>query len=221
MTNTKSSQNTVNKDINTIDIPVHSTATLAKASLVACVIAAIVLITAILPAEYNIDPTGIGQSMGLTQIAEAAEMSDENQVNGSETVLAFEQPNLAVGKEIADAPSIAQIAQARKTAGVRSDTVKIDIPAGKGLEYKLIMDEFVHLEYQWSTSGEPLYFDFHGEPKGDKTGYFESFSITTSNEVKGSLTTPFAGSHGWYWKNTTNTPITVTLSTKGDYTIKG
>jgi hypothetical protein len=104
---------------------------------------------------------------------------------------------------------------------VRSDIVTIDIPAGKGLEYKLLMDAFVHLEYEWNTDGEPLYFDFHGEPKGDKTGYFESFSITTADKMKGSLTTPFAGSHGWYWKNKTDSVITVTLSTKGDYAIKG
>ncbi|QFU25425.1 hypothetical protein FS418_21885 [Shewanella sp. YLB-09] len=204
-----------------MDIPVHSTATLTKASLAATVIAAIVLTTAILPAEYNIDPTGIGKALGLTQIAEAANGTPTAPVSGSETVLAFEQLEPAATKEIANAPSVAEIEQARKTAGVRSDTVKIDIPAGKGLEYKLIMDEFVHLEYEWSTSGEELYFDFHGEPKGDSTGYFESFSITTSNKMKGSLTTPFAGSHGWYWKNRTDVPITVTLSTKGDYTIKG
>nr|WP_083699924.1 hypothetical protein [Shewanella sp. UCD-KL12] len=221
--NQTSQKETVTSAVNTIDIPVHSTATLAKASLVAAVIAAVVLTTAILPAEYNIDPTGIGKALGLTQIAEAASTAPatETSTSGSETVIAFEQVATVKTKEIANAPTVAQIAQARKTAGVRSDTVKIDIPAGKGLEYKLIMDEFTHLEYEWSTGGEALYFDFHGEPKGDSTGYFESFSITTSNKVKGSLTTPFAGSHGWYWKNKTNAPITVTLSTKGDYTIKG
>lgn len=213
-------------------IPVHSTATLVKASIGAAVIAAVVFVTVILPAEYNIDPTGIGHMSGLTSLAQAAPVSDEATNAGTdtntspktsigtgkieETVIAFDQ-----GATLANAPSVAEIAQMRQTPGVRSDTVKIDIPAGKGLEYKLLMDEFVHLEYEWSTGGEALYFDFHGEPKGDTTGYFESFSITTSDKMKGSLTTPFAGSHGWYWKNKTSSPITVTLSTKGDYTIKG
>jgi len=54
----------------------------------------------------------------------------------------------------------------------------------------------------------------------DTTGYFESFAETTSNNMKGSLTTPFAGSHGWYWKNETDTPVIVTLSIKGNYIIK-
>ncbi|MBL4816867.1 MAG: hypothetical protein JKY74_15455 [Shewanella sp.] len=202
-------------------IPVHSIATLVKASVAASAIAAVILVTAILPAEYNIDPTGIGKALGLTQIAEAASVTPDIAVSGSETVFAFGQATPVTSKEMANAPSIALIAQARQTPGVRSDTVKINIPAGKGLEYKLLMDEFVHLEYEWSTGGEELYFDFHGEPKGDTTGYFESFSITTSDKMKGSLTTPFAGAHGWYWKNKTSSAIIVTLSTTGDYSIKG
>ncbi|ABV36540.1 conserved hypothetical protein [Shewanella sediminis HAW-EB3] len=226
-TSTSTNMNAGGERVN--GIPVHSTATLIKASIGATVIAAVVFVTAILPAEYNIDPTGIGQMSGLTSLAQAASVSAEpaistdtiskistGTVQKEETVIAFEQ-----GATLANAPSVAEIAQMRQTPGVRSDTVKIDIPAGKGLEYKLLMDEFVHLEYEWSTGGEALYFDFHGEPKGDTTGYFESFSITTSDKMKGSLTTPFAGSHGWYWKNKTSSPITVTLSTKGDYTIKG
>lgn len=202
-------------------IPVHSIATLVKASVAASAIAAVILVTAILPAEYNIDPTGIGKALGLTQIAEAASVTPDIAVSGSETVFAFGQATPVTSKEMANAPSVALIAQARQTPGVRSDTVKINIPAGKGLEYKLLMDEFVHLEYEWSTGGEELYFDFHGEPKGDTTGYFESFSITTSDKMKGSLTTPFAGAHGWYWKNKTDSAIIVTLSTTGDYSIKG
>ncbi|MGB5290356.1 MAG: hypothetical protein WBN41_02750 [Lysobacterales bacterium] len=102
----------------------------------------------------------------------------------------------------------------------RSDTVTIEIPVRKGLEYKLLMEKYAHLEYEWSTDGEELYFDFHGEPRGDTTGYFESFAETTSNNMKGSLTTPFAGSHGWYWKNETDAPVIVTLSIKGNYILK-
>ena len=214
-------------------IPVHSAATLVKASVAASAIAAVILVIAILPAEYNIDPTGIGQALGLTAISQAAATSGSpaveidaldksaSSVKSNDSVFVFGQTNPVTSKEMANAPSVAQIAQARQTPGVRSDTVKINIPAGKGLEYKLLMDEFVHLEYEWSTGGEPLYFDFHGEPKGDTTGYFESFSITTSDKMKGSLTTPFAGAHGWYWKNKTDATITVTLSTTGDYSIKG
>ena len=50
-----------------------SSKTLVKASLAAIVVGVIVLVTLILPAEYNLDPTGIGQKLGLTKIAQASQ----------------------------------------------------------------------------------------------------------------------------------------------------
>lgn len=196
---------------NRYPLPLYSPTYLIKACITAVFIASILLILVILPSEYNIDPTGIGKSLGLTDIAQASNPSTSTSL--STTNLTTSTNNTV--------ETLNTILQARHTSSVRSDTVDIIIPAKKGLEYKLLMDKFTHLEYEWRTDGSPLYFDFHGEPKGDKTGYFESFSITTSSQMKGSLTTPFTGSHGWYWKNKTNKPITVTLSTKGDYSIKG
>jgi hypothetical protein len=35
--------------------------------------------------------------------------------------------------------------------------------------------------------------------------------------MTGSFTTPFAGVHGWYWKNTADTTVIVQLTVKGDY----
>ena len=194
-------------------IPVHSIPTLIKAGLAASIIAVIVLVTAILPAEYNIDPTGIGKALGLTKIAQAAENSIAPTASAS-----AENSELI----ILSAPSVAEIKQARKTAAVRTDTVNVVIPAGKGLEYKLLLNDFTHLKYEWHTlNEESLFFDFHGEPQGDTTGYYESYNISTSEKVTGSLTTPFAGAHGWYWKNTTSSAITVVLTTTGEYLIKG
>lgn len=177
--------------MNTSNIPVQSAKTLVKASIATVIIAVLALVFVILPAEYNIDPTGVGQALQLTSIAQASE-----------------------------ATIVEEVALPEPSHPERSDIVSIEIPARKGLEYKLLMEKYAHLEYQWSTDGEALYFDFHGEPKGDTTGYFKSFAITTSDNMKGSLTTPFAGSHGWYWKNETDAPVFVTLSIKGNYVIK-
>ncbi|PMG50847.1 hypothetical protein BCU91_01635 [Shewanella sp. 10N.286.52.B9] len=204
--------------MHSIAIPVHSTATLIKASIAAGVIAAIVLLTAILPAEYNIDPTGIGKALGLTKIAQAAEIGTVENTESVEGIDDIESAALV----IVTAPLVADIKQARKTAAVRSDSVNVVIPAGKGLEYKLLLNQFTHLTYQWHTLDEaPLFFDFHGEPQGDTTGYYESYNISTADKVTGSLTTPFAGAHGWYWKNTSDAAITVVLNTTGAYNIKG
>ena len=178
--------------MNEFKVPVHSTRTLTKAGMMAIIVAIVLLITCILPAEYNIDPTGIGKALGLTAIAQASEKS----------------PSLVVDR-------------VQQIHVLRNDSIDIVIPAGKDLEYKFYMEKYAHLEYEWKTDGEVLYFDFHGEPEGDTTGYFESYSITTSNNMKGSLTTPFKGVHGWYWKNRSQQPITVSLTTKGYYLIKG
>lgn len=174
--------------MNEFKVLVHSTRTLTKAGMMAIIVAIVLLITCILPAEYNIDPTGIGKALGLTAIAQASEKS----------------PSLVVD-------------HGQQIHVLRNDSIDIVIPADKGLEYKFYMEKYAHLEYEWKTDGEVLYFDFHGEPEGDTTGYFESYSITTSNNMKGSLTTPFKGVHGWYWKNRSLQPITVSLTTKGYY----
>ena len=41
---------------------------IAQGTVVAAVVAVIVLVTAVLPAEYGIDPTGIGNAFGFTAL---------------------------------------------------------------------------------------------------------------------------------------------------------
>ena len=164
---------------------------LIKYTLLSLVFAAFALITIILPAEYNIDPTGIGQKLGLTVFSEA-----ETSTTPSPQAISEKQKNVA-------------------------ETISVTVPAGRGVEYKFVMAQYQKLEYEWTTDGTALYFDLHGEPEGDKTGYFESYAIATLSEMKGSFTTPFAGVHGWYWKNTTDSPVIVKLIIKGDYATHG
>ena len=97
------------------------------------------------------------------------------------------------------------------------DTITVMIPARSDKEYKLHFDKGATFEYSWETPGAELFFDFHGEPKGDTSGYFKSFKKSTSSQENGSLTTTFAGTHGWYWKNNTRSPVVITLKTKGEY----
>jgi len=97
------------------------------------------------------------------------------------------------------------------------DTITVSIPARGNKEYKLQLAKGAVLEYVWQTDKGDLFFDFHGEPKGDTTGYFKSFEKDTKSNTSGSLTTIFAGTHGWYWKNNNAFPVTVTLNVKGEY----
>lgn len=101
------------------------------------------------------------------------------------------------------------------------DTVSITIPANGALEYKFHIQENDRLDYSWQTDGGPLYFDFHGDPAGDTTGYFKTFEEATKSESAGFLLPPFEGNIGWYWKNKSDAPVVVDLKTSGDYEIKG
>jgi len=163
---------------------------LIKYTMFSLVFAAITLFTIILPAEYDIDPTGIGHELGLTVFH-----------HGKDETAA----QLSIQEKSKDA----------------TETIEVIVPAGRGVEYKFIMAQYQKLEYEWITDGSALYFDLHGEPEGDTTGYFESYAIATLGEMKGSFTAPFSGSHGWYWKNKTDAPVTVQLIVKGEYNKHG
>lgn len=98
-----------------------------------------------------------------------------------------------------------------------ADKVSVVIPANDGKEYKVFMAADTTLSYTWQTDGGALFYDFHGEPEGDTTGYFKSYEKNTSEQASGDMATVFAGTHGWYWRNTTSSPVTVSLKMKGDY----
>lgn len=163
--------------------------TLLLSSIAAAVLAGLALVLFVLPAEYGIDVTGAGKSLGLTRLSQTATVKNRTLDQSAE--------------------------------GYRQDTIEIEIPAGDGLEYKLHVAKGGHIEYSWTADAAALYFDFHGEPDGDKTGYFESYAEGTAAGLAGSLNAPFDGRHGWYWENQSDKPVTVKLLTFGVYTVVG
>ena len=47
-----------------------STARLLRSTVIAAIIACVLLVTVVMPSEYAIDPTGAGRALGLTQMGE-------------------------------------------------------------------------------------------------------------------------------------------------------
>jgi hypothetical protein len=127
----------------------------------------------------------------------------------------------AVTEPIQDAGNREIVANSGKAQGLQQapwkDSITITIPARGDKEYKLHLAEGATFQYAWQTDGEGLFFDFHGEPSGDTTGFFQSFEKDTDSQSSGHLTASFNGTHGWYWKNSTRSPVTITLKVKGDY----
>ena len=175
--------------MNEITFPTPSTHTLIKATIIALLIALILFITIILPVEFGYDPTGSGKFLNLVKLTEESAIVE---VKAAEV-----KPSLAYQENI----------------------TTVVVPPQRGIEYKFSLPKYGRLSYQWHSNNQPLYFDFHGEPKGDTTGFFESYVIATTDSMEGTMTVPFEGVHGWYWKNTTDNEITVTLSTQGEYEI--
>lgn len=97
------------------------------------------------------------------------------------------------------------------------DIITVTIPARGDKEYKLLFAKGTTFQYSWKTNGANIFYDFHGEPKGDKTGYFKSFKKSTESKSSGTLTTLFEGTHGWYWRNNTSSAVDIVLKVNGDY----
>ncbi len=181
-------------------IPQPSTKSLIWSCICSLLLAIFVFIAAVLPAEFNIDPIGLGQAMGLTVLSQPAEAINKPVVISCPTE----------NKSTAEASLQWQ------------DSVMISIPPNKGLEYKFTIAKGETLEFVWkSQADEKLYFDFHGEPEGSTNGYFKSFRESTQSESSGSLLVPFTGSHGWYWENKSNQTVIINLKTRGNYKIIG
>jgi hypothetical protein len=71
--------------------------------------------------------------------------------------------------------------------------------------------------YSWHAS-DNVVWDFHGEPKGSKPDYAESYAEGEGKEGNGAFMAPTTGIHGWFWENQGSNPVTLTLTTAGHYT---
>ncbi len=182
-------------------LPPPSTATLAKTTLVAAGVAAVILVTLVLPAEYGIDPLGTGRRLGLTEIA-------------NPTLTPVDVPVPRVGDALVPVPSGPA---ALYPVGYKVDAVELTIDPYEFLEYKYRLEKGAHMLYSWTASA-PVLHDFHGEPQGEGGGDEQSYDKAARQAGHGELTAPFTGIHGWFWENEGATPITITLSTAGFYT---
>jgi hypothetical protein len=179
-----------------------SPATLAKASASAAVAAALVFMLFILPAETGIDPTGVGGVLGLTNMATEPEAAEAT----------------ASSAGVAAGPIAQSEATIAKATAMRNDEITVVLPPHRGTEVKANMKKGDSLVFRWEASGGSVKLDMHGEPpnpaENEFTSYWQEKEI---QEAQGSFTAPFDGTHGWYWRNNGDRPVTVTVRTSGFY----
>ncbi|MGR3570543.1 hypothetical protein [Brevirhabdus sp.] len=117
-------------------------------------------------------------------------------------------------RSVAASPDAEAQPPASAAPGWRDEIVYTLSPA-EGIEVKLVMEEGAVAEFDWNAGGAVLNYDTHGEGDGQKTSYEQGRSVPGQ---EGALVAAFAGSHGWFWRNRTDAPVTLTLRTRGEYT---
>tara|TARA_R110002072_G_scaffold302957_1_gene490358 strand:+ start:10727 stop:11359 length:633 start_codon:yes stop_codon:yes gene_type:complete len=204
--------------------PILEKSKIIKATIISLIIGAIILFTAVLPAEYGIDPTGAGKVLGFSKLY----VPENNQTNGLNAIASTSSLPLIKLEKAGSGPNVPRPVEADNPApeeqlAMREDETKVIVPAGKGIEFKINMLKYGTMKYEWTTANnEVLYFDFHGEVKQKevvKEVYFESYTISNSNNMVGTFLAPYEGKHGWFFRNTSNEDVTVNLRLKGQYTL--
>lgn len=187
------------------DLP--TPAQLRRSTVVAAIGAVAIGVMVYLPAEYGTDPTGVGSILGLTEMGEikqqlAAEAAADEALHGGDESSSLMNDIFGLFVSSAAAQQAWQ------------DEITFTLAPGESTEIKATMEQGATLTYAWIASGGRINFDLHAHADGEAVTY-ETGRGQTSAE--GSFETPFAGDHGWFWRNRDKTDVTVTLQLNGSY----
>jgi hypothetical protein len=182
-----------------------SSARLLRSTLIALGVATVILFVAVLPAEYGIDPTGVGRVLGLTKMGEikmtlAREAAAEHAADDSAAAVVVPAAAVTPGAD----------------TGWRDVTV-VPLAPGEGKEVKLEMGKGAKATFEWIVSGGVVNHDTHGDSTGAPKSYINYKKGAGVSRDSGELVALMDGSHGWFWRNRTKAPVEITLRTKGQY----
>ncbi len=193
---------------------------LMKSTVLAVIAAIVLLFTVVLPAEYGIDPTGVGKLLRLTEMGQVKQQLAEEAAADAAGLLATdtmasETPDIDNVTEQAVDATLSDTAVAN---GQWRDEIPFTLTPGEGLEIKMKMTAGGKTEYSWVVTGGDVNFDTHGDASGQAISYEKGRGIAADEGV---LEAAFTGNHGWFWRNRGQSDVQVVLRTRGDYsTIK-
>lgn len=161
---------------------------------------------------------GIEQQLATQRMAAVMSESEAAQTEiGLEPADAIETAStdlVVVPPKPAAAEEEAATEVALAAPAARNDEVSLTLEPGQGTEVKLVMAAGAKANFAWTANGSVLNVDTHGEGDGEKVSYEKGRGVASDEGV---LEASFAGTHGWFWRNRTAEPVTLTLQTKGDY----
>lgn len=210
-----------NTDIPTrADLP--TTKQLLRSTAIAFGAAVVILTTIVLPAEYAIDPTGVGKAIGLAEMGEiktqlAAEAAEDDARDAAEPTPAAPATS-APGQRSSIIGSVFAelfIGSAHAQAAPKSEETSVTLKPGEGAEVKLEMKKGAKANFSWTVTGGVVNFDMHADGAGQQSTSYEKGRAVPSQE--GVLEAAFDGKHGWFWRNRGKADVTVTLKVNGDY----
>ena len=180
---------------------------------VAATAGVLLLVTIVLPAEYGVDPLGVGGLLGLNAMnaepTRTIEITDI--IGGNEELIAVEIPDFGEPVPLPN-PAIHQ----DETTPPQTRTLTISIGPEQETEIKTVLGEGKMILYSWEVDRGDIYSDFHGHSPELGTDFwvrYEEHQEGAGND--GSLVAPFEGEHGWYWLNYHEYPVEVPLTVNG------
>jgi hypothetical protein len=167
-------------------------------SSIAIVAAAAIAVLFVLPAEFDVDPTGFGKLTGLTKIADPG-MSPEQKRGALRTGVLT----------LSDAPLAPEPGQ--------SDHWEFEMAPYGSIEFKYELAEGRTMTFRWQATS-PVHYDMHAHPVVGGTALTESYSVSDAATMQGRYVAAFTGIHGWYWQNRSFEPVKLTLDASGAMT---
>ena len=186
-----------------------------KSTILAAIAAIVILFTVVLPAEYGIDPTGVGKLLRLTEMGQIKQQLAEEAAADAAGLVATGTSDIdnMTEQTINTTPTDTTVAD-----GQWRDEIPFTLTPGEGIEIKMKMSEGDKANYSWAVTGGEVNFDTHGDALGKAISYEKGRGVASDEGV---LEAAFTGNHGWFWRNRGDSDVQVVLRTRGDYsTIK-
>lgn len=180
---------------------------LIKSTLIALGLAIAILVAIVLPAEYAIDPTGIGRILGLTEMGKI-----KNQLSKEAAIESMKDKATLAATPITDPEASKQ----NIVSTDWRDTMQVTLKPGDGVEVKLTMKSGEQAEFNWTAKGGLVNYDTHGE--GLVKGQFVSYEKGRNASAKtGTIEAVFDGHHGWFWRNRSQSEVEIVVQARGQY----
>lgn len=207
-----------------------SSGQLVRSTAIAAAVAGALLVTVVLPAEYGVDPTGVGSVLGLTEMGEIKQQLAEEaalDAAASATVQPPAEDSAEAPREVEPATAVEQpdvtrsevdtidAAPETPAADIWSDETVLQLAPGEAAEVKLVMTAGETAVFEWTADPGHLNSALHGDGTAGEAISYRNGRAETSHS--GELVAEFDGSHGWFWRNRSDVTVTMTLKTKGDY----